>query len=40
MVLLSNPKDMNFIRVALAVLLTIITCFAQGQVYFANRVGP
>jgi uncharacterized protein (TIGR03382 family) len=30
---------MNPIHVALAVLLTTITCFAQGQVYFANRVG-
>ena len=30
---------MNSIHLALAVLLTTITCFAQGQVNFANRVG-
>ena len=30
---------MNSIHLALAVLLTTITCLAQGQVYFANRVG-
>jgi hypothetical protein len=30
---------MNAGHAALAVLLTTITCFAQGQVYFANRVG-
>src|SRR5262245_29786087 len=30
---------MNSIHIALAVLLTTITCFAQGQVNFANRVG-
>jgi hypothetical protein len=30
---------MNLIPVALAVLLTILTCLAQGQVNFANRVG-
>ena len=32
-------KVMNPIHAALAVLLTTITCFAQGQVNFANRVG-
>jgi hypothetical protein len=30
---------MNSIHAALTVLLTTITCFAQGQVNFANRVG-
>jgi hypothetical protein len=30
---------MNSIHVLLAVLLTTVTCFAQGQVNFANRVG-
>ena len=30
---------MNSIHAALAILLTTITCFAQGQVNFANRVG-
>ena len=36
----SAPKVLNPIHVALAVLLTTVTpCFAQGQVYFANRVG-
>jgi hypothetical protein len=28
------------IRVAVAVFLTTVTCFAQGKVSFANRVGP
>src|SRR6187401_3132953 len=32
-------KDMNPIHVALAVVLTAVSCFAQGQVNFANRVG-
>ena len=30
---------MNPIHVALTVLLTTVSCFAQGQVNFANRVG-
>jgi len=30
---------MNSIHVALAVLLTSVSCFAQGQVVFANKVG-
>ena len=30
---------MNSIHVALTVLLTTVSCFAQGQVNFANRVG-
>src|SRR5678816_151345 len=30
---------MNSIHVALSVLLTTVSCFAQGQVNFANRVG-
>ena len=34
-----SPRVMNSIHVALAVLLATITCFAQGQVNFANRVG-
>ena len=33
------PKVMNSIHAALAILVTTITCFAQGQVNFANRVG-
>ena len=32
-------KVMNSIHVALVLLLTTVTCLAQGQVYFANRVG-
>ena len=38
-VLRSASKVMNSIHVVLAALLSIIACFAQGQVYFANRVG-
>ena len=34
-----TPRVMNPVHVALTVLLTTVTCFAQGQVYFANRVG-
>jgi len=30
---------MNSIHAALAVFLTTVSCFAQGQVNFANRVG-
>ena len=32
-------KVMNSIHVTLAVLLTTVTCLAQGQLNFANRVG-
>ena len=34
-----TPRVMNPIHAALAILLTTVTCFAQGQVNFANRVG-
>ena len=34
-----GAKVMNSIHIALAVFLTTVTCLAQGQVNFANRVG-